>query len=258
MSPSADKITSCFLSRIIVDLLKICKPEVFGMVECYGKGNDAVIECANCVYAGLQSEDENADCSQIEADTATAYGTCSEACDSSCDEETNQLLSCGGPVFCSGALARQDKDDAQLDNKWMFQHEGAHIDDLQDAAFESDLTESDHFDSTTSSDMSRDYNAKSENFDEVDEADEESLSNCRSGRVVLYCSHCCEGNKCLKLRRWGSFIFYFCLPQPTARPTTSPPTAEKIQLEPHHQPLHRMRPSPSSMVVAAPVLDVDE
>lgn len=75
------------------------------MVDCYGKEIDVVMKCANCVYSGLLSEDPDANCDEIEQDTIVDYETCGDECDSTCDEPTAQLFSCGAPVFCSGALA---------------------------------------------------------------------------------------------------------------------------------------------------------
>ena len=163
-------------------------------------------------------------------------------------------------------LIRQDKDDAKLDSKWTFQREGVHIDNSQDVAIESDpgwnphskvLTESDHFDSVTSTDAERDYNANFENLGEVDETDGESARYCKSWGYAHECWRCCEGSRCVK-RYW----YRFCLPQPTSHPTSIPPTPSPMfwaTMTHHHS--HEVggrRPRPSSMIVVAPVFNANE
>lgn len=85
--------------------MEFCEPEISDMLKCYGNGTDAVMECADCVYSGLLSEDEDVDCNELEQGVIIDYEACGNVCESTCDASTTQLISCGAPMFCSGALA---------------------------------------------------------------------------------------------------------------------------------------------------------
>lgn len=66
-----------------------CPGEMFAMVDCYHGNEYQMITCVNCIWGTF--EKDGMDCDNLQED----YVSCSEDCDSQCDEAVLGVYQCG-------------------------------------------------------------------------------------------------------------------------------------------------------------------
>ena len=66
-----------------------CPDEMKAMVKCYDENEHQMITCVNCIWGTFEKDGK--DCGDLQED----YASCSDVCDSQCDQAVLGVYKCG-------------------------------------------------------------------------------------------------------------------------------------------------------------------